>query len=335
MRKNGKKLLSLALALVMVLGMLPVTALAAFDTMSGGTGILGQVLDEKTGQPPESVTVTLRYDDESSDIFTVDEKKTVGSDGKFQFTYHGQGGEFPAGNYTLTFTSPFYLTKTVRVQITGTSGSEIVQQYLTPGGSIYGTVTDTKTGAVLSGVTVKAMSGGSAKQTATTDSAGQYRLELESGIYTIEFSKANYQTNTLNRSFGPGTDPHIGGDDVQLTPQSGGGNTGNSGTGNSTGGDTAGDTGNSENANSDFQIEDGWLRQYNGSGGNVVIPNSVIEIGHHAFENCTSLTSVTIPNSVTEIGQGAFQGCNYSQQRHLHWVWVVFWLHQPDQCDHP
>ena len=43
---------------------------------------------------------------------------------------------------------------------------------------------------------------------------------------------------------------------------------------------------------------------------NTTIPNTVIEIGHYAFEGCSGLTSVTIPNSVTEIGEGAFYRCS-------------------------
>ena len=42
----------------------------------------------------------------------------------------------------------------------------------------------------------------------------------------------------------------------------------------------------------------------------LIIPNSVTNIGDYAFYNCTSLTSVTIPDSVTSIGLGAFQGCS-------------------------
>ena len=41
----------------------------------------------------------------------------------------------------------------------------------------------------------------------------------------------------------------------------------------------------------------------------LVIPNSVTEIGTSAFRDCTSLTSITIPDSVTSIGKGAFYGC--------------------------
>ena len=40
----------------------------------------------------------------------------------------------------------------------------------------------------------------------------------------------------------------------------------------------------------------------------VVIPDSVTEIGREAFDGCTSLTSVVLPNSVTEIGELAFAG---------------------------
>ena len=43
---------------------------------------------------------------------------------------------------------------------------------------------------------------------------------------------------------------------------------------------------------------------------NTSIPNSVTSIGWHAFEYCSSLTSITIPNSVTSIGDRAFSGCS-------------------------
>ena len=42
----------------------------------------------------------------------------------------------------------------------------------------------------------------------------------------------------------------------------------------------------------------------------VSIPNSVTSIGDHAFEYCNSLTSASIPKSVTSIGWGAFYDCD-------------------------
>ena len=42
---------------------------------------------------------------------------------------------------------------------------------------------------------------------------------------------------------------------------------------------------------------------------NVMIPNSVMSIGEHAFSNCM-LKSITIPDSVTSIENSAFYGCN-------------------------
>ena len=63
-------------------------------------------------------------------------------------------------------------------------------------------------------------------------------------------------------------------------------------------------------ADSDFTIQDGVLTKYNGSGGDVVVPDSVKEVGQYAFYNCITLTSVKLPDSVTAIGDYAFRGCN-------------------------
>ena len=60
---------------------------------------------------------------------------------------------------------------------------------------------------------------------------------------------------------------------------------------------------------SDFMIENGVLRRYNGPGGDVVIPEGVIAIGNFAFSGCEGLTSVVIPDGVQEINSYAFSGC--------------------------
>ena len=71
-----------------------------------------------------------------------------------------------------------------------------------------------------------------------------------------------------------------------------------------------------ENASdSDFKIdENGVLVEYNGKGGDVVIPDGVTSIGKQAFKpswfwDSDKLTNITIPDSVTSIGEEAFYHC--------------------------
>ena len=59
----------------------------------------------------------------------------------------------------------------------------------------------------------------------------------------------------------------------------------------------------------DFVIENGVLKEYKGTGGDVTIPEGVTSIGKFAFIDCSSLTSVKIPDGVTSIGSRAFSRC--------------------------
>lgn len=62
--------------------------------------------------------------------------------------------------------------------------------------------------------------------------------------------------------------------------------------------------------------DDGVLYEYDGPGGDIVIPDGVTQISFYgwgayigAFEGCKTLTGVTIPDSVTTIGISAFRDC--------------------------
>ena len=60
------------------------------------------------------------------------------------------------------------------------------------------------------------------------------------------------------------------------------------------------------NLGDNFEVKDGSLIRYTGSGTDVVIPDGVTSIGDYAFNECKMLTSIKIPDSVTSIGKSAF-----------------------------
>ena len=57
------------------------------------------------------------------------------------------------------------------------------------------------------------------------------------------------------------------------------------------------------------EIGDHAFKDYTTTLTTISIPNSVRKIGKSAFGACYNLTSITIPNSVTYIGEGAFRNC--------------------------
>ncbi len=59
----------------------------------------------------------------------------------------------------------------------------------------------------------------------------------------------------------------------------------------------------------DFSIKDGVLMHYNGSGGDVIVPDNISEIRDFAFQGTNDLISVTVPATVTKIGKYAFSLC--------------------------
>ena len=66
----------------------------------------------------------------------------------------------------------------------------------------------------------------------------------------------------------------------------------------------------------EFVIVDGVLTEYNGNGGDVVIPDGVTKIGNTVFNEEDiyyhgKITGIEFSNTVTEIGREAFAGCNW------------------------
>lgn len=56
----------------------------------------------------------------------------------------------------------------------------------------------------------------------------------------------------------------------------------------------------------DFVIEGGVLLRYNGTVGNVVIPDEVVSVADGAFANARGITSLTLGKNTAEIGRGVF-----------------------------
>ena len=64
------------------------------------------------------------------------------------------------------------------------------------------------------------------------------------------------------------------------------------------------------NSTSEFEVDSkGTLVQYNGKGGDVILPEGIPKIGDHAFYQNDRVLSVTVPNSVKIIGAYAFAEC--------------------------
>ena len=68
---------------------------------------------------------------------------------------------------------------------------------------------------------------------------------------------------------------------------------------------------------SDFVIENGVLKKYQGPGGDVVIPEGVTEIGDNAFRGCDTLISIEVSDDVRTIGKRAFKECKLLRSARL------------------
>ena len=60
----------------------------------------------------------------------------------------------------------------------------------------------------------------------------------------------------------------------------------------------------------EFEIDSkGVLVQYNGKGGDVVLPDNILKIGKEAFKDCTGISTISFSSNLRVIGEAAFSGC--------------------------
>lgn len=314
------RFLSILLAIGILLTLLPVNTFAAATTR--GT-IQGTVVDAET-QKPVSATVTLYAKGNSvSSLASATADASTGT-----YTIAPKGG-ITAGQYTLVFTNDLYLNRSLDIEVTSSDGLMIAAATgLYPVGRCDGKVTDSKSGAALSGVTVNVYTTGGDLNTSTTTGAdGKYSIETRAGIYNVEFVQSGYTTARLERiSLGAIATTH----NAQMTVSSGGSGKNEGGDGNESDNKkiiASGACG--ENltwalsANGVLTISGtGAMGDFPSLGGapwwyypgakkilSVVIKNGVTSIGVGAFQGCGNLSSIDIPDSVTSIGDSAFGYC--------------------------
>jgi len=113
-----------------------------------------------------------------------------------------------AGTYTVTVSNTGYVSlPQYSVTVTANKANILPKYKLVPGalttqGKVGGTVTNSVTGTVIDGVTIKFYMGWSKKTgyyfTGTTGADGKYSANLALGNYTAVFSKVGYVTGYLN-----------------------------------------------------------------------------------------------------------------------------------------
>ncbi|MBQ3985980.1 MAG: leucine-rich repeat protein [Oscillospiraceae bacterium] len=83
----------------------------------------------------------------------------------------------------------------------------------------------------------------------------------------------------------------------------------------------------------DFEIKNGVLIKYKGSGGDVVIPYGVTRIRESAFKNCSSILSLSILDSNVSIDRHALENCCSIKRLTVpHWTHSIEKLILPDNC---
>ena len=275
MRKNGKKALSLLLALVLVLGMLLGAAFAADSDFVIENG----VLTDYHG-PSGAVTIPNGVTSIGDHVFSgrTDLTSVTIPDGvtKIGFgAFYGCAGltdvQVGAGNQKFTSIGGVLFSKDKKTIVVYPGGKK--GAYTIPGGvtSIEWTAFGGCTG--LTSVTIPS----------SVISIGQYALEGCTGLTSVTIPSS--VTYIGDGAFSICT----GLADIQVS------------------------AGNPEFTSIDgvlFSKDQKTIKAYpGGKKGAYTIPDNVTSIAGNAFESCEGLTGVTIPSSVTSIGDLAFQHC--------------------------
>ncbi len=144
-------------------------------------GISGRVTDTGTGAPLQSVFVEAIN---VTGSFTYGSTVLTDANGNYQIVTN-----LASGIYNLTLSCQGYLTRTItNIRVTAGSITTNVNVALNRSATISGTVTDSVSSAVLSGISIYAvMASGDVAAYGTTNSSGKYTLNtnLASGTYNV------------------------------------------------------------------------------------------------------------------------------------------------------
>ncbi len=200
----------LAMLLASGLVALAVAAPASAATPTGT--IKGRVTDAISGKAAVGVTITI-YDAGNAWAFSM----SSGADGR----YTAPG--LPAGEYTLQFSGPAYVSSTYGagaagdpaqvVEVAGGTATSGIDIALTPAGRVTGVVRDASTGAPLDDVSVWLNDPSGAYAYTTTNAQGAYTLGgVPAGSHRLQFSPSTsgpYGEQQATVAVGAGATAHL------------------------------------------------------------------------------------------------------------------------------